>query len=532
MKPEPLQFKRLCFFTGVILLQTLAPANSFAGIFGGIFAGTHAELSRCRTSLNQIRTPRHFYRPGINFSKFIPAPSAGEKLKNWLATHRHEFLAHGIWEDNVQKTLRSGKVIPAELILRETGSLSFESTRHYGRRSAHTLRSQEIHDLFDAVGPIQACTGVAFLKVERVPGTQNQYVILRKEGTSASWELLKLVSLKVRLVLGQTDTLPTPRTGPVVIPVTLNDQRFVSGLLDSAGNPLPIELPVLNCSIAPHHSEPLLRLRGRRARSESFGIHPEYYLNFSRELKQRERLIDYADRNHLPKEAVFVAHDEYHGRTADQQLLGAIPQFKQEVIQFVSEFKKLATQGGISNHDAESFLQRIGFWSHRFPAGDQLDELLWAVRAALYGGIAVQSEISLSCNGLAPYGKVFVVVGDPQKASIGAPREINTYDFPQLAPFHLGFFELVTYRLGEVPLFECRSQHPLHQQGKFAEIPLTDSDVLILGPRSVIADIPEVSKYNVIYTDELTAEEKRLIPAFGIDFELMSPVPSDQHPLE
>ncbi len=450
---------------------------------------------------------RPFFRPGSDPKPFHPPITASEKLKSWLAMHKDEFLAHGIWPNNVSKVIQSGRLLPAEGVLRETGHISLESNRTHGSRKSYSVNTPEIVELFEKIGPIRSCNGVAWIRIEKNLGSDTEYTLLRRDPDFPDWVPVKRIASDA----------------------TLNDRRLVEGLTDRIGNPLPVDLPVLNCSIDPQTSEYLLRIRGRKFRSLTAGIHPEIYLNFSEETIKRQALISFADHNQIPREILTVAHDQYFGGTADREFLKSLPEFKQAIPKFIENYLALAQQSGGRQTEMENFLQQIGAWTPHDSPSETIEFLIRGLRSALFCGENLQPDISLSCNGLAPYGPVFVLIGQLQKPSLGLPPLLNARHFPG---FDDPWMENSQFRLGEYPLFECRSQHPLCRNGTFGKVCLSDQDVLIIGPKKDLNSIPQISHYQVIYSDDLSPEEKRLIPAFGLDYQIRTAVPPGTHPLE
>jgi hypothetical protein len=65
-------------------------------------------------------------------------------IGEWLNQHQNDYIAHAIWEGNVEKVIHRGAVLPAEAVLKESNVVEFEKGETYGTRG--TLKLVELMD--------------------------------------------------------------------------------------------------------------------------------------------------------------------------------------------------------------------------------------------------------------------------------------------------------------------------------------------------------------------------------------------------
>ncbi|CEG58713.1 hypothetical protein [Legionella fallonii] len=81
------------------------------------------------------------------------------EFKHWLDKHKVSYIAHAIWGDNVEKVLRSGKILAAEEVLRKYQKVSYEQSSVYGGRAL--LNIDTITDFIrDNFSPEQLTHGI------------------------------------------------------------------------------------------------------------------------------------------------------------------------------------------------------------------------------------------------------------------------------------------------------------------------------------------------------------------------------------
>jgi hypothetical protein len=74
-----------------------------------------------------------------------PSPEQIEQsqlIQAWLDQHGHNYVAHAVWEGNIEKVIKRGAVIPAEAALKETGFVEYEKGDTQGSRG--TLELDEL----------------------------------------------------------------------------------------------------------------------------------------------------------------------------------------------------------------------------------------------------------------------------------------------------------------------------------------------------------------------------------------------------
>jgi len=72
-------------------------------------------------------------------SSSVSMAGGREDFEKWMASAQNRFLTHGIWEDNVNAVLSAGILKPAELVVRETGVVSYEKGKKQGTRVRESI---------------------------------------------------------------------------------------------------------------------------------------------------------------------------------------------------------------------------------------------------------------------------------------------------------------------------------------------------------------------------------------------------------
>lgn len=80
-------------------------------------------------------------------SKDIGDPKQAVVVQEWLNLYQNDFVAHAIWETNVDKVIRSGEVLPAEAVLLKNKAVEYEGGALYGERGVKKLKPLTAEDI-------------------------------------------------------------------------------------------------------------------------------------------------------------------------------------------------------------------------------------------------------------------------------------------------------------------------------------------------------------------------------------------------
>lgn len=383
----------------------------------------------------------------------------------WFNKYNNQYVSHGIWEDNVDKVLDGGRLMSAEQVLREQMELSYEGTKSYGSRVKISLKDPALKRQIREVGPLISCKGLIYLKVRKEVDVDT-YSILRKS-ESETWINLRTIRMNWEI---------SDQSGDL----EKSDMNLIWYLTEYQQDGNDLEIPLPNCSI----NSSILGLGKVLRDTNDYRIKFELYSNLLEDIRKRDQLFEIADREGISREALLIAHDEIHGRTTNLEIYQTSVLLAEAVSQFESK---------LIDRDLWPFMKSLGFSDQGYKYDSV--QVFEQIRTGLYGGGKVQDTLSFTQNAVSLYGNVFVFIGNISKPSFGNienTRHRPVLDFSRVIP-------------------EVRSPRPTLNEGVFGEVSLLDEDIIILGPRQILEKYKHKYKSKLVFTEDLSVNEKRLI---------------------
>ena len=386
-------------------------------------------------------------------------------LAQWISLYGDHFVSHAINKQNVEKVLHSKTLKPAELVLRETGRVSWESQKSLDAVRGTTVLDPQISSLVTDLVPYSPCKGLAYVKAKKINGILEVFV--RTENESQWTQLPKLfVNPKNQ---GEKDYNEFREE---------NDERLVDQLSTTDYSTLlDLELPILNCSspVTLKEAKNGSLLRRRMARPLGMFPNPWFYLETDATALMQMKEIEKIATSHSLSD-VLLTLDEKSGRGLDRNLNEMSKKYERSLKSFFEQ-KKL-----------------------RDPAYHPLiDELARRVSAEQIAHVRqiqldrvhhLQPDISFTYNSV--------------NWQYGAVAILTPYDEKRM-------WNPNGLRLSKGK--EIRTKQPYASTGEFQKIILDSPDVLILGPKATLNSLHKMAGLKIIYTEDLTPEQKE---TFGL----------------
>lgn len=378
-------------------------------------------------------------------------------LREWLAHSANNYLAHTVQPKCLGSVLEEKRLAPAELVLREKGSVNFESATIGQGRSHIIVDSTEI-ELFleDYQNLPRICKGVAFIRLEY---SEEEYRLRFSRPNESMSFLVTSSKDREHFFSWRNDFFVTFR----------NLVEFMTGkpFSDSIFN---IDIPILDCG----SYEPMLNGRENGAlqfRRSKFINEPE----FEFEIKKFRELI--SAKFAVSYQLLSQLFDEKNSRSVNKNLLETFHEYSEALRQFYAAHAALLglTQDSVA-----------GLSKWRLSAAQSQLEVY---RRNFFDAGKLFDTISFSISKIGDdYGATAVLVGQ-------AKKKIEEGQFKEFSSL------------------EYRTINSLMNCGKYLTIDLTDDDVLIIGPKTDLEEYKQRNPdMNIIFWEEIPEEMKQYFP--------------------
>ncbi len=375
-------------------------------------------------------------------------------IQVWIEQNGKDYVAHAIWDGNIEKVIREGAVLPGEAVLKKTGNVEYEKGSTYGTRGVRTLINIKEKDkiLFKTLSEKEK-KQLEELKYKQKAGLSPQE---KKELKEIENEIMQVLEEEKKERLIETREMLTIRNG--------NNKALLKRLTELTEEGLKL-LPEI-----------------KQTRYQFF---VEKRKNFSPENERDLKLLE------RKKQGLFfiftreVDSIEFHYSEGTQERRDEIKSLLKEYIG-VQDITNLMLSYFLQEEDQlyRYLTHKYEQWTSKEVSSTEIDQALCVARDHTFGcwSEKLNCEIRTSKNGICwKYGNCVLLRGGKTQ-------------------------EIIDHRYGS----EAILLPPWKNKGEYFSLPLNEEHTILLGPQKDLEPhLEQLKKLQVkfAYLESLTEEQ-------------------------